>query len=52
MMSWTLTFLVITLISGVLGFSNLVGAAAGIFQILFVIYFFLTIIAFLVEKKD
>jgi uncharacterized membrane protein YtjA (UPF0391 family) len=38
MLNWTLTFLVLALIAGVLGFTSVAGAAASIAQVLFVIF--------------
>lgn len=38
MLHWTLTFLVLALIAGALGFTGIAGAAAGIAQNLFVIF--------------
>ncbi|MDB6079179.1 MAG: hypothetical protein JWO82_2926 [Akkermansiaceae bacterium] len=41
MLNWTFTFLVLALIAAVLGFSSLAGAAAGIAQILSMIFLIL-----------
>lgn len=38
MLGWALTFLVVALIVGALGFGGIAGASAGIAQILFVIF--------------
>lgn len=38
MLTWTLIFLVISLIAGALGFSGVSGAAAGVARILFMIF--------------
>ncbi len=37
MFSWAITFLIIALIAGVLGFGGIAGTAAGIAKILFVV---------------
>jgi uncharacterized membrane protein YtjA (UPF0391 family) len=46
MLGWTLMFLVIALVAGVLGFTSIAGAAAGIAQILFVIFLVLFLASF------
>ena len=38
MLGWTLTFLIIALIAGLLGFTGIAGAAVGIARILFTIF--------------
>jgi uncharacterized membrane protein YtjA (UPF0391 family) len=38
MLSWALTFLIIALIAGVLGFGFIAGTAAGIAKVLFVVF--------------
>jgi uncharacterized membrane protein YtjA (UPF0391 family) len=45
MLSWALTFLVIALIAGLLGFTNIYVAAAGIAQILFFVFLVLFVIS-------
>jgi uncharacterized membrane protein YtjA (UPF0391 family) len=45
MLNWTLTFLILALIVGVLGFSSLAGAAASIAQVLFVVFLVLLVIS-------
>ena len=45
MLGWILTFLVIALIAGLLGFGNIAGASAGIAQILFYIFLVLLLIS-------
>lgn len=45
MLNWTLTFLVIALIVGLLGFSSLAGATAAVAQVLFVIFVILLVIS-------
>ena len=46
MLGWTLMFLIIALVAGVLGFTSIAGAAAGIAQILFVIFLVLFLASF------
>ena len=38
MLGWALTFLVVALIAGALGFGGIAGASTGIAQILFVVF--------------
>ncbi|MGA2248097.1 MAG: DUF1328 family protein [Verrucomicrobiota bacterium] len=38
MLGWTVTFLIIALVAGLLGFTAIAGAAAGIAQVLFFIF--------------
>ena len=45
MLGWALTFLVVALIAGALGFGGIAGASAGIAQILFVIFLILFLVA-------
>jgi uncharacterized membrane protein YtjA (UPF0391 family) len=45
MLGWALTFLVVALIAGALGFGGIAGASAGIAQILFVVFLILFAIA-------
>jgi uncharacterized membrane protein YtjA (UPF0391 family) len=45
MLGWILTFLVIALIAGALGFGGVAGASAGIAQILFYIFIVLLLIS-------
>ena len=45
MLGWILTFLVIALIAGALGFGGIAGASAGIAQILFYIFLVLLLIS-------
>ena len=46
-LSWALQFLILALIAGVLGFTTIAGAAAGIAKVLFFIFLILTLVAFL-----
>lgn len=45
MLSWALTFLVIALIAGLLGFTSIYVAAAGIAKILFFVFLVLFVIS-------
>jgi len=47
MLSWALTFLIMTVISAVLGFTSTVVATAGIAKVLFFIFLVLTLVALL-----
>ncbi|MCA9130321.1 MAG: DUF1328 domain-containing protein [Planctomycetales bacterium] len=38
MLSWALTFLIVALVAGVLGFGGIMSASAGIAQILFFVF--------------
>ncbi|HEX5377450.1 MAG TPA: DUF1328 domain-containing protein [Phenylobacterium sp.] len=45
MLSWALTFLVVALIAGVLGFTSIAGAAIGVAKILFFIFLVLFVVS-------
>jgi len=45
MLGWALTFLVIALIAGVLGFTSVAGASIGIAKILFVVFLVLFLVS-------
>jgi uncharacterized membrane protein YtjA (UPF0391 family) len=45
MLGWALTFLVVALIAGALGFGGIAGASAGIAKILFLIFIILFVVA-------
>ena len=51
MLSWALTFLVIALIAGVLGFGVIAGTAASIAKILFVVFLVLFVIGLLMGRR-
>ena len=51
MLSWALTFLVIALIAGVLGFGVVAGTAATIAKILFFVFLVLFIIGLLMGRR-
>ncbi len=50
MLSWALTFLVIALIAGVLGFTGVYVAAAGIAKILFFVFLVLFLVSLIVPR--
>lgn len=45
MLRWSVVFLVIAIVAGLLGFTNIAGAAIGIAKILFVVFLVLFILA-------
>jgi uncharacterized membrane protein YtjA (UPF0391 family) len=45
MLSWAVTFLIIALIAGVLGFGFIAGTAAGIAKVLFVVFLVLFLVS-------
>lgn len=45
MLGWALTFLVVALIAGVLGFTSVAGAAIGIAKILFFVFLVLFVVS-------
>lgn len=45
MLGWALTFLVIALISGVLGFTTIAGTAIGVAKILFFVFLILFVVS-------
>ena len=49
MLGWVLTFLVIAIIAGALGFGGIAGASAGIAQILFYIFVALLLVSLLMH---
>jgi uncharacterized membrane protein YtjA (UPF0391 family) len=49
MLGWALTFLVIALIAGVLGFTTVAGAAMGIAKILFFVFLDLYVISLIMN---
>ena len=50
MLSWALTFLVVALIAGVLGFGAISGTAAYIAQVLFVVFLVLFLISLIAPR--
>jgi uncharacterized membrane protein YtjA (UPF0391 family) len=51
MLSWSITFLIIGLIAGVLGFSGVAGAATQIAWVLFVIFLLLFVASLLIGRR-
>jgi uncharacterized membrane protein YtjA (UPF0391 family) len=49
MLSWVITFLIIALIAGALGFTGIAGTSMGIAQTLFYIFLVLFVISLLVH---
>jgi uncharacterized membrane protein YtjA (UPF0391 family) len=49
MLGWIITFLVIALIAGALGFGGIAGASAGIAQILFYVFLVILLISLVVH---
>ena len=45
MLGWALTFLVVALIAGVLGFTSIDGAAMGVAKILFFVFLVLFVVS-------
>lgn len=45
MLSWTLVFLVVALIAGLLGFTSIAGAAVGVAKILFFVFLVLFVVS-------
>jgi uncharacterized membrane protein YtjA (UPF0391 family) len=45
MLRWTLIFMIVALIAGVLGFTSIAGAAMGIAQVLFFIFLALFLVS-------
>jgi len=52
MLSWALTFLIIALIAGVLGFGVVAGTAASIAKILFVVFLVLFAIGLIMGGRE
>jgi uncharacterized membrane protein YtjA (UPF0391 family) len=49
MLGWTLIFLIIAVIAGVLGFTSLAGTAVGIARILFTIFLVLFLVSLIIR---
>ena len=50
MLSWAITFLVIALIAGLLGFTTVAGTAIGFAKIVFVVFLILFIVSFVMGR--
>ena len=51
MLGWTITFLIIALIAGLLGFFALAGAAMGIARVLFIIFLILFLVSLIGGRR-
>jgi uncharacterized membrane protein YtjA (UPF0391 family) len=51
MLHWSLIFLIIALVAGVLGFTGIAGAAMGIAKILFFVFLVIWLVIFLVIRR-
>ena len=51
MLSWTVTFIVIALIAGVLGFTGIMGGAAWLAKVCFGLFLVLFLVSLLTGKK-
>jgi uncharacterized membrane protein YtjA (UPF0391 family) len=51
MLGWAITFLIIALIAGVLGFGGVMGTAAWIAKILLFVFLILAIASFLMGRR-
>jgi uncharacterized membrane protein YtjA (UPF0391 family) len=51
MLSWALTFLIVALVAGVLGFGVIAGTAASIAKILFFVFLVLFIIGLVLGRR-
>lgn len=49
MLGWALTFLVVALIAGLLGFTSIAGAAMGIAKILFFVFLVLFVVSLIMH---
>lgn len=51
MLSWAITFLIIALIAGLLGFTTIAGAAVGFAKIVFVVFLVLFVLSFVMGRR-
>ena len=51
MLSWAITFLVIALIAGLLGFTSIAGTAIGFAKIIFVVFVILFVLSFVMGRR-
>ncbi len=51
MLSWAITFLIIALIAGVLGFTTVAGTAIGFAKIIFVVFLVLFVLSFVMGRR-
>ena len=52
MLKWAVTFFVVALVVGILGFVALAGVAAGIAQVLFFVLVAVTVVSFLLSFEQ
>ena len=50
MLNWVLTFFIIALIAGVLGFGGIAGEMVGIAKILFLVFLCLSVVSFVMSR--
>ena len=51
MLNWAATFLIISIIAAVLGFTSIAGSAVEIAKILFVVFLVLAVVSFIFGRK-
>ncbi len=51
MLSWAITFLVIALIAGILGFTSIAGTAIGFAKIVFLVFLVLFVLSFVMGRR-
>jgi uncharacterized membrane protein YtjA (UPF0391 family) len=51
MLRWSLTFLILALVAGLLGFTSIAGASMGIAKVLFVLFLIGCLITFFIGRK-
>jgi len=51
MLSWSVTFLIITLIAAALGFGGIAGTAVGIAKVLFFVFIVLFVVSLIFGRK-
>ncbi len=51
MLSWAITFLIIALIAGILGFTGIAGTAVGFAKILFGVFLILFIVSLAIGRR-
>ena len=52
MLNWALTFLVVALIAGVLGFGGIAGTAVGIAKIIFLVFLIAFVVSLFVGRRN
>ncbi|MEO8205664.1 MAG: DUF1328 domain-containing protein [Chthoniobacterales bacterium] len=51
MLSWAITFLIIALIAGLLGFTSIMGTGLWIAKVLFVVFLVLFVLSFIMGRR-